>query len=197
MAVFRTRDGGGGGLRMRTPPDRFAGASVAAGNNARDAAIAAGSGDLAQFDADPNLVVEITNTGPDPDQIRFQARRGNAWVDVTNVVSVQGPRGLPGAGAATPVLEAFLANSAGAQQGAVEEYPATADFQVFYRTSAAARRVGFLVPAGRVLVAVYSGARNVTNRFPANPADNARRRVYDRDLSANRDYAYRIRTRAT
>ena len=87
------RDGGavGGGLRMRTPPDEFEAAGAVALAAARDAAITNVPAALAEFDADPNLVCELTNTTPNPDEVSYQARRAGRWVVVTNIV--RGARG--------------------------------------------------------------------------------------------------------
>ena len=79
---------GGSGLQLRTPPDVFVGATRAAAVAARNAGLNAG--DIAEFDASPNLLLILRIAGADT----YQARRGGGWVDVTNVAPGQpGPPG--------------------------------------------------------------------------------------------------------
>lgn len=76
-------------------------------------------------------------------------------------------------------LKAFITDAAGVQQGAALTYRSLdGDFDVkFPVTTAANQKPGFLLPAGRRLVAVYlNSARDNTADFAASP-DNARRYV--------------------
>ncbi len=76
---------------LRTPPDQFVHANRAGAEAARDAAITNVAAELAPFSANPNLAIILTVTGTNPDTTVYQVRRGNAWADVTLVVT--GPRG--------------------------------------------------------------------------------------------------------
>ena len=90
--------GGGGGILLRVPNDVFNGATKAAAETARDAAIT----DTTPFDENPALAIIITWPVAVTDTV-YQARRGSAWADVTGVV--RGPigpsaiDGAPGGGA--------------------------------------------------------------------------------------------------
>lgn len=245
--------GGGGGLRFRTPPDQFTAATLALAEQARDAAITNVPAQLAEFTADVNLAIILTNTGTDPHTTIYQSRRGGAWANVT--LAVTGPRG-PGptnaqvtgavqagvkeyartggpevpdteipagimrdaeftgaavlallgltpqelnalrAGVRPATLTAWLGHSdgSGTVVGDVATYEDVADFQVFFLPTATGRRPSFRVPAGRRLIAVYSGSRDLTSRFPAIEGD-ARSHAYDRNLPrAGAAITYRIRT---
>ena len=80
---------GGGGIKLRTPPDIFTGATKSAAETARNSGLDAGA--LAEFNADPNLAIILRVSGSDT----YQVRRSGAWRDVTNVV--RGPAGAAGA----------------------------------------------------------------------------------------------------
>ena len=92
--TFGGSAGGGGGLKLRTPPDVFSGpnrnAAVAARNAGLDAAA------LAEFNADPNLAIILRIASADT----YQVRRSGAWHDVTHVVRSTVP-GSTGAGVPT------------------------------------------------------------------------------------------------
>ena len=85
-------------------------------------------------------------------------------------------------------LDVFLADAAGAKVGDSIDPPfrsAGTDYIVALSTTAAARRWGFTLPAGRTLVRVSNQqGRNWTDRFPASDTDNPRRRIYNRNLAA-------------
>ena len=76
---------GGAGLKLRTPPDIFAGATRNAAETARNNGLNAAA--RAEFDDDPNLALILRIGGVDT----WQVRRSGAWRDVTNVV--RGPAG--------------------------------------------------------------------------------------------------------
>lgn len=78
--------GRGGGLRLRTPPDVFTAATRTAAETSRDRTLNAG--DIAEFDADPGLLIILRIADADT----FQARRTGGWHDVTKIVEgAQGP----------------------------------------------------------------------------------------------------------
>ena len=80
----------GGGFRFRVPQDVFAGNTKALAVAARNAALDAG--DVAEFDADPNLLIILAVGDVDI----YQARRTNQWRDVANVAPGQpGPPAPP------------------------------------------------------------------------------------------------------
>ena len=120
-ATFGGGPGGGGGILQRTPPDDFVAATKALGEAARDAAITNVAAQLAQFDANPNLAISITKTNA-PRTVYWQARRGGAWVDITNVV--RGPTG-PSGMESLEEIQFFLATAAGATSGNVQRKSST------------------------------------------------------------------------
>ena len=77
--------GGGASLKTRTPADIFTGANRNTAETARNNGLDAAA--IAEFDADPNLLIILRIAGSDT----FQARRTGAWRDVTNIV--EGARG--------------------------------------------------------------------------------------------------------
>ena len=81
-------EGGGGGLKLGPERNEFSAASQAAVENAVRAYGGADADWLAAYDADPNLVVELTNTSTNPDTLTQWVRRGGDWVDLANVVVV-------------------------------------------------------------------------------------------------------------
>ena len=89
MPFFEPGGGGSGAaLKYRVPQDVFVGATRNAAETARNNALKAA--DLAEFDADPNLLIILRVGAVDISQ----ARRNGAWRDIANVA--RGQRGLPG-----------------------------------------------------------------------------------------------------
>ena len=82
---FPFSGGGGASLKTRTPADIFVGANRNAAETARNNGLDAAA--IAEFDADPNLLIILRIAASDT----FQARRTGAWRDVTNIV--EGARG--------------------------------------------------------------------------------------------------------
>lgn len=83
----------GGGLVLGPATNAFSAATTAAAETARDTYATANATWLAQYDANATFVIVITETTGNT--TTFQARRNNAWSDVTPVV--RGPRGQRGA----------------------------------------------------------------------------------------------------
>ena len=122
VSVAGTGSGGGGaGIKLRVPNDVFNGADKAAAEAARDAGLDAAA--VAEFDADPNLSIILTWPVAVANTI-YQARRINAWADITGVVrgppgaasTVAGPSGA--AGAAGPAGAAGAASTVAGPAGA-------------------------------------------------------------------------------
>ena len=91
VSVAGSGGSGGGGIKLRVPNDVFNGANKAAAEAARDAGLNAAA--VAEFDADPNLSIILTWPVAVANTV-YQARRGNAWADITGVV--RGPGGARG-----------------------------------------------------------------------------------------------------
>lgn len=92
--------GGGGAIKLRTPPDVFTGANRTAAILARNNGLNAAA--LAEFNEDPNLAIILRVGATDT----YQVRRSNAWRDVTNVV--RGQQGEPGPGPTDQQLSAAV-----------------------------------------------------------------------------------------
>ena len=99
-----------GGILLRVPNDVFNGATKVAAETARDAAIT----DTTPFDENPALAIILTWPVVVTDTV-YQARRSNAWADVTGVV--RGPRGAAST-AAGPAGAAGATGPAGAMGAA-------------------------------------------------------------------------------
>lgn len=82
----------GGGLVLGPTTNAFSGATTAAAETARDTYATANSSWLAEYDANPTWAITVTETTGNTTM--FQARRNNAWADVTPVA--RGPRGPRG-----------------------------------------------------------------------------------------------------
>lgn len=94
--LLGVRGGGGvGGLTLGPPTNSFNAATEAAAEAARDAYAAANAGWLAQYDAEPTYTI-ILSWPVAPTNTKYQARRSNAWADLTGIL--RGPRGAAGAG---------------------------------------------------------------------------------------------------
>ena len=91
----RAGGGGGGGFRFRVPRDVFAGANRNAAIAARTAGLDAN--DIAEFDADPALLITLSVGASDT----YQARRAGQWRDIGNVAP-----GPPGPGASDAQVRA-------------------------------------------------------------------------------------------
>ena len=85
-----TTGGSGSGLVLGPPQNKFTGASESAAETARDDYATANAAWLAQYDATPTFLIEVTYGST----TTYQARRGSAWVDVTPIV--RGPEGGDG-----------------------------------------------------------------------------------------------------
>ena len=112
--------GSGGGLLLRSPADQFQGVNRAAAEGARDAAITNVAAELEDFTENPNLAIILTITGTDPNTTVYQARRGNAWADVSAVV--RGPQGVPGPVAANLAQDEtdLVLRVGGAEEGRID-----------------------------------------------------------------------------
>lgn len=144
-------DGGaGGGFRFRVPRDVFAGANRAAAIVARNAGLDAG--DLAEFDADPSLLV-ILSVG---DVDTYQARRAMQWRDVANVAP--GQPGRDGAGAVARTLRVRMTNDDRSSYDASADYTVERPFDDFFIATTATdahSTVELTVQAGREIYAIY------------------------------------------
>ena len=82
---------GGSGLSLGPPTNKFNAANRNDAEDLRDDYGTANADWLAQYDAEPSFLIEIT-WPVSVNQVRYQARRGGDWVNVTTVI--QGPPGI-------------------------------------------------------------------------------------------------------
>ena len=127
-----------------------------------------------------------------------RARTGGASsADIAREVNAYLTANPPSGGPPLKELNAFIATAAGVQEGAarvIERYDH--EFTTYLQTTAAAPRIGFVIPANTALVDVRNvrtGASMFAN-FDADGTEGGRRYVYDRNLRAGRQ-VIQIRTR--
>lgn len=118
---------GGAGFRTRTPTDEFTGATKAAAITARNTYFTANAADLAEFDADPTLIIVLKIGTAEPYSYVYESRRTSAWADNTNVIqgaagrdadATQSQAARAGAEAAQTAAEAAQTASESARTGA-------------------------------------------------------------------------------
>ena len=86
-------DGGGTGFTLGPETNKFTGANEAAAEAARDTYETANADWLAEYDAEPSFLIELTYGTT----VAYQRRTGSAWQDVTNLIKGEtGDTGLKG-----------------------------------------------------------------------------------------------------
>ena len=86
-------DGGGTGFTLGPETNKFTGANEAAAEAARDTYETANADWLAEYDAEPSFLIELTYGST----VAYQRRTGSAWEDVTNLIKGEtGDTGLKG-----------------------------------------------------------------------------------------------------